>query len=369
MNFQDMLKQQLQQQQNNNNNEKVEYPSNSLKHKELYFDKNTKSLIVRILPPAETNEFFAVGARELYLTTRNKNGKDLRLQAVLPEELNPNESNLARNLIQWKQEKRVPNNFNREATPGKVFYVNVIQIIVDQAGNMTHEVDQQGQPVVRLMKLKQSAYAAILAKLADPFIKPEGSDDYSFISALNAFPVRITKPEKGAQNMSYTIDVYQRPLGALPPNWKDSLEDLAYQATPSEVYNSDYVNYFIDVVNGVEGQGNQGGQAQAPVTTMQQPPVQQQQQWAAPAQQAPQQQWGGAPAPAPTAPQQVDQAMDTMLSNVGDTPDPFLHNTAPEIPASAPTTPPAQQNVQTPPAQTELPDVNDLLAKMKANLN
>ena len=381
MNFQDMLKQQIQ--QTSNNNEKVDYPSNHLKAKELRFDKDTSTLLVRILPPANSSDFFAVPAREIWLNARNRNGKDLNFSAVLPDVMDPQTSTLAANLINWQAQERVPNNFNRKAFPSRVYYVNVIQLLVDQAGNIQHEVGQDGQPVVRLMKLKQSAYTEILNKLADPFMKPAASDDYSFISAVDAYPIKITKPAKGSQQMSYSVDVYQRSLGALPQNWTSLLEDLKYQATPSEEYNKEYTEYFISVVNGVEGQS-----AGAPVTPAQ-APAQQQFTQAPPTQfqatqQQPAAQYGApvqqfaqpAPAqqPAPTQqpgfdPQAVAAGMDTMLSSA---PDPFLDNAVPtqqpvEVPfdtgAAAEPTQPAPQTTS-----AGLPDVNDLLANMKGAL-
>ena len=375
MNFQDMLKQQIQ--QTSNNNEKVDYPSNHLKAKELRFDKDTSTLLVRILPSANSSDFFAVPAREIWLNARNRNGKDLNFSAVLPDVLDPQTSTLAANLINWQAQERVPNNFNRKAFPSRVYYVNVIQLLVDQSGNIQHEVGQDGQPVVRLMKLKQSAYTEILNKLADPFMKPAASDDYSFISAVDAYPIKITKPAKGAQQMSYSVDVYQRSLGALPQNWTSLLEDLKYQATPSEEYNKDYTEYFISVVNGVEGQS-----AGAPVTPTQ-APAQQQFTQAPPTQvQATQQQPAaqyGAPVqqfaqPAPTQqpafdPQAVAEGMDTMMSNA---PDPFLNNT---VSTQQPVAVPFDTGVAAEPAppapqatSTGLPDVNDLLANMKGAL-
>lgn len=283
MNFQEKLKAELAAAQHNNNNTEVDYPSNHLKHKELRFEKDQNQLMIRILPPANDEDFFTVMARELWMNTKNRSGKDLNLSAVFPDTMNPDESNLVANLIQWQAREMVPNNFNKKAYPSRKSYVNVVQIFIDpQTNQFVHEVDQNGQLVVRLFKLPFSAYTAILGKLSDPMMKPQGSDDYGIISALDAFPIKIVKPVKGAATMSYTVDVYQRSLGALPPNWKDSLEDLKYQATPTEQYNSEYVQYFCDVVNGVEPvrgggngatTGNTGGgnQFQQPVVPQQQP--------------------------------------------------------------------------------------------------
>ena len=367
----------------------MDYPSNHLKHKELRFEKDQNQLMIRILPPANDEDFFTVMARELWMNTKNRSGKDLNLNAVFSDSMNPDESNLVANLIQWQAREMVPNNFNKKAYPSRKAYVNAVQIFIDpQTNQFVHEVDQNGQLVVRMFKLPFSAYTAILGKLSDPMMKPQGSDDYGIISALDAFPIKLTKPQKGAATMSYTVDVYQRSLGALPPNWKDSLEDLKYQATPTEQYNADYVQYFIDVVNGVEPvrgggngatTGNTGGSFQQPVVPQQQP-QQQFNQFAQQQQQpivAPQQQF--APPvqsvvpmqqpPVATQPQfnQFQQQSQVVpVINDADLPfadmpdmgalaaDPFPVNTTTIPPVAAPT--------------GGLPDVNDILAKMRNNI-
>ena len=395
MNFQEKLKAELAAAQHNNNNTEVDYPSNHLKHKELRFEKDQNQLMIRILPPANDEDFFAVMASELWMNTKNRSGKDLNLNAVFSATMNPDESNLVANLIQWQAREMVPNNFNKKAYPSRKAYVNAVQIFIDpQTNQFVHEVDQNGQLVVRLFKLPFSAYTAILGKLSDPMMKPQGSDDYGIISALDAFPIKLTKPQKGAATMSYTVDVYQRSLGALPPNWKDSLEDLKYQATPTEQYNSEYVQYFIDVVNGVEPvrgggngatTGNTGGgnQFQQPVVPQQQPQqqfnqfAQQQQQQQQPIV-APQQQF--APPVHSVAPMQQPpvatqpqfnqfQQQSQVVPVINDADLPFAD--MPDMGALA--ADPFPVNTTTiPPVATPtgvLPDVNEILSRMKNNIN
>ena len=389
MNFQEKLKAELAAAQHNNNNTEVDYPSNHLKHKELRFEKDQNQLMIRILPPANDEDFFAVMARELWMNTKNRSGKDLNLNAVFSDTMNPDESNLVANLIQWQAREMVPNNFNKKAYPSRKGYVNAVQIFIDpQTNQFVHEVDQNGQLVVRLFKLPFSAYTAILGKLSDPMMKPQGSDDYGIISALDAFPIKLTKPQKGAATMSYTVDVYQRSLGALPPNWKDSLEDLKYQATPTEQYNADYVQYFIDVVNGVEPvrgggngatTGNTGGSFQQPVVPQQQP-QQQFNQFAQQQQQpivAPQQQF--APPvqsvvpmqqpPVATQPQ-FNQFQQQAAPVITDADLPFADMPDMGALATDPFPPVLHTGMGEPsaPVTGGLPDVNDILAKMRNNI-
>lgn len=360
MNFQEKLKAELAAAQHNNNNTEVDYPSNHLKHKELRFEKDQNQLMIRILPPANDEDFFTVMARELWMNTKNRSGKDLSLNAVFSDTMNPDESNLVANLIQWQAREMVPNNFNKKAYPSRKSYVNVVQVFVDpQTNQFVHEVDQNGQPVVRLMKLPFSAYTAILGKLSDPMMKPQGSDDYGIISSLDAYPIKIVKPQKGAATMSYTVDVYQRSLGALPPNWRDLLEDLKYQATPTEEYNSDYVRYFCDVVNGVEPV--RGGNSTSPSVVptqgnFQQPVV--------PQQQGQFNQFAQQSAPVQT-PHPVINDSDLPFAGMPDV------APVPDFGALASDPFPSNQPIVGAPAPMSggLPDVNSILEKMKNNIN
>lgn len=292
MNFQETLKAQLAN-QNYGDREPVDYPSNHLKNKELYFPKQAgnqaPTLLVRILPPAPGvgDGNFNVPAREIFLQTQNSNGKDLKLNAVLSPFPNQ-EDPLDMAITQWQAENRVPNSYNRQAKPSNRYYVNAVNIVVNpQTGQYEEERDPQtGQLVVRLLKLTHSACNGILEKLTDPMFAPQALQgqpmevaQYSFISSMYAFPIRLTKPLKNSGQMSYGVDIMtQFPLGALPQGWENLLEDLQYQATPSVQYNFEYVDYFIKVVNGEEPvQGQNQTQAQptqgygAPAPTYTQP--------------------------------------------------------------------------------------------------
>lgn len=260
--FQEMLKQEQARTSNNNfGDRKVEYPNNALKHDMLYFSKDNSTYTVRILPGTTEAEPFAVQFKEQYFQTTNKNGKTISLPAIIGVGDTPENSKLLANYNTWVQQERVPNRYNSKAPLSTRYFVNVVQVFMDGNGNLVHETDQNGELVVRVLKLPQSAYTTLINKLTDPMLMPNGAGEQSFISPQNAYPVRITKPEQGSQQMSYGIDVYSnKELGALPDNWADYLEDLEYQATPTEQYNSEFVEYFISVVNGMEGQGQSEGQ-------------------------------------------------------------------------------------------------------------
>lgn len=252
----------LNEQSNNFNNDEVDSPYKHLKHPELQFNKDNAGFMVRVLPPVNPENFFAVSAKDIWLNVTNSKGTEIKVNAVLPYAPKTGESMLTENLATWAQQKRVPNLYNKEAKPTKKFYINVIQVAPDQQGNMVMERDQQGNPIVRIMKIPVSAYQALITKISDPMYRPEGAGEYGIIGVQNAYPIRITKPAPGG--MAYTVDVFEKNLGALPQGWEGLAEDLEYQATPTEVYNPGLIQHVMDVVNGVEGQGNNnpGGQQQ-----------------------------------------------------------------------------------------------------------
>ena len=389
-NFQEQLKAEMERVQQNSGGgdfEKVEYPTQKLKHDQLYFSKNNTEFTVRILPGAN-GQFFSQEFREIFLNGRNSKGTDISRLFILDKEPKPNESRLESSLLRWQQEARVPNIYNKQAKPDRRFFVNAVQVQMVN-GQAVMETDANGDLVVRLLKLPVSAYNAIISKLGDEMLTPQGSDEYSFIGVANAYPIRIQKPAPG--QMSYTVDVYSNhELGPLPQGWENQLEDLAYQATPWEEFNKGFVDHFIDVTDGVEGQSDNNEPAQAPnqpqfnQPNQQQQPTQPQQGFGQPAQgngfgqpaqgngfgqpaqsngfgQPAQGNEWGQPAQAPTQPTQNTPTQPTQPTPTQPV-EPVPNNTGFGQPAQggAP-----QQQATTPPPVGEAASVEDVLAKMQ----
>ena len=377
-NFQDQLKAEMERVQQNSGGgdfEKVDYPTQKLKNDQLYFSKNNSEFTVRILPGAN-GQFFSQEFREIFLNGRNSKGTDISRLFILDKEPKPNESRLESSLLRWQQEARVPNIYNKQAKPDRRFFVNAVQVQMVN-GQAVMETDANGNLAVRLLKLPVSAYNAIISKLGDEMLTPQGADEYSFIGVTNAYPIRIQKPAPG--QMSYTVDVYQKDLGPLPNGWEAQIEDLAYQATPWEEFNKGFVDHFIDVTDGVEGQSDNNEPAQAPNQpqfNQPQQPTQPQQGFGQPAQ--PQQGFGqpaqgngfgqpaqgnewGQPAQAPTQPTQNTPTQPTQPAPTQPV-EPVPNNTGFGQPAQggAP-----QQQATTPPPVGEAASVEDVLAKMQ----
>ncbi|AII27283.1 single-stranded DNA-binding protein [Listeria phage LMTA-34] len=257
VNFKEFLKQENQENESNNN-EEVAFPKG--KHQRLFLSKKSNTVVVRILPPANLTDNYAQKYRKIMLNNvMTDTGKALNPSFTLPWE--PNEdSPLEQALADWYNRGVVPNYYGGKSRPSKATVVNAVALVTDANGNWVHEVDEYGQLVVRVLDLPYSAYTGINRKLADPMLNTTGSD-YSFISDVGANPIRITKPTSNTEK-AYQVEVYTGiTLPPLPENWRDQLEDLAYQVSPSEDYNSKFVNFVIERVNAVTSGGAQQQQA------------------------------------------------------------------------------------------------------------
>ena len=345
MGFLDTLNQEIA--KANSGEDKVEHPSASLKHPMIYVGNKNPEVFVRILPPENHGDNYAVVIREAMLYAMNGNSKVLQPTFVLGEQEDPN-SILEQYITLWLSQARMPSRLSSTTAPAQRALVNVRQIMQNPGtGNWEEEVDEFGAPVTRMLKLPISAYWAINKMLADPRYSPVGSDEYSFISELTAFPIGI---KKGKGN-GYEANVYANmPLPPLEEGWRNSLEDLNFQATPSVEYNLDFVNYFIGVVEGVEipggGQEQRGMPGNPMFPQYQQPQIPQTPQTPVPTQVP----GGGVPLPQQTSvPPQTPPVTPAVQTPV--TP-PVATEVTPQVNMGV--TPPAQvtQPVQTPPVQT-----------------
>lgn len=278
MNFQQQLQQQLGSVKTgdfDNSNR----PDKQLKHPKLYFDKNTTTLMLRILPPMAPDKQFAEGFRSIFLKTYTDAGKEVpaSMQMSLAPDIN---SPLENAINDWSARGLLPNPFSKNGAqqkPSARFLVNAVQVQLDpQTGSFQYETDPVTKElVVHVVELPQSAFAEIGAKLQDPaFAPPQGQEvppevaQYSFISESNAYALQIVKPAKNSGKMSYDVNVMQSvQLGALPQGWQALCEDLALQAQPTEQHSADFVTNFIGWFNARSG----GGAPQAQNAFGQQP--------------------------------------------------------------------------------------------------
>jgi hypothetical protein len=247
MSFADILNQEATKiEQGNNQNEGVKYPQ--AKQKRLFFGKGEKELIVQVLPTADLFGLFAKPTRKIFLQAKTSKGKDIKTNFTLDAEANPG-SILEQKITEWGQKGMIPNGFGGQTTPKRYHTVNVVKV-VNVNNSFVQERDEQGQLVVRLFDMPQSAYASYIRQLRDPMLNTSGTD-LSFMDINKPAAVKISKPAPGG--MEYQVQVYTNVI--LPPlgqGWENQLEDLEAhtQATERLENGQDWVNAFIDMKEG-----------------------------------------------------------------------------------------------------------------------
>lgn len=397
MNFQDRLTQELNRATTFSNDEEVEYPSSKLKHEQLFFSDDRNELMVRILPDIDEDHFFAEGFQEFWINTRNKNGKEVSMNVTLPLNLDP-DSEIVQKITQWQAEGRVPNRYGNG--PSKRFVMNVVQVARGADNQLVHETDEHGNLVVRMLTIPQSAYASIIKHLQDINLAPANGDPFSFIGEQEAYPVHISRGKGSNGFTQYSTQVYPNmPLGPLPSNWRELAEDLKYQTTPSEEYNKNWLDYVIAVVDGKEeefnanrnsgnGAGAQGATTNTFANNGANPnPFAGNPEFGAPVNNGGNSFGGAQPnfgfeAPTPNAePTLPDNAMNNapIPPTTPATPNPQFGGTQPSFGGSPQGTgassTPAQEAPATPvapptsPVNTDLPNVDDMIAEITKNVN
>lgn len=250
MSFTDIINQAVKTlEEGNSGNDRVEYPKT--KNKPLYFDKNTRELLIQVLPSKDLVSMFAVGIRRIFLSAVSSQGKQINSNFTLDFEPNPG-SLLEQKIAEWQQKQMIPNGFGGQQSPRRLFLVNAVRVIQNPSNpkQWVQERDQQGNLVVRKFEMPQSAFQNLLKKLADPLYNVSGTE-LSFMDINRPSPIKVSKPAKG--QMEYPVEVYSTII--LPPlgqGWEDQLEDLHAHAVPTErLVNGDkWVQAFIDMKEG-----------------------------------------------------------------------------------------------------------------------
>lgn len=261
MNFTDIINRTAQQLNNSNDRDKVVYPKT--KHKKLFFGKDQREILMQVLPHASLHAPFAEPIRKIFLSTKKSNGDQLDVNFVLDADENPG-SLLEQKIKEWSDKGMIPNRYGGQQTPRRVYLVNAVKIVKNPANpqQWIQERDEQGNLVVRIFEMPQSAYANLIRKLQDEMYNVSGTE-FSFMDVNKACPIKISKPAQG--QLEYGVEVY--PTIILPPlgqGWENQLEDLKAHAVPTErLENGDkWVQAFIDMKEGRKPNQNQNqGQA------------------------------------------------------------------------------------------------------------
>lgn len=264
------------------NEEQVIYPTTKLRHEMLRITKDKVRTYVRILPPTQNAENFIYPYRNFFMQTTNENGKDLRMNVILPAEIDPQDP-VEQQINQWIQIGKVPNQYGSKPSMKYFMNVNILQLTND--GQLIPETDENGNLVVRVLDAPFTLFSNILELLQSPFNQPEGATDgMGAISELDAYPFELYRQKESSGVKYYANLINNKPLGRLPQGWENFAEDLAYQATPTSEYNGDFLEYMIKTVNNKIGlntaqprqANNNFNQPQQPTKNFNQPVSQQQ---------------------------------------------------------------------------------------------
>lgn len=271
------------------NFEQTDYPSSHLKQNIIYVNKKNPQVTVRILPRVSADAPTWAGFRQLWVSENGNNHSYIASE----DTKDPNDP-LIQALNRWSKAKfqyvndkgqtksesglwKVDTKYGKY--PSVRYYVNVIPLTqtVNAQGLPVYaeEKDKNGNPSIHIMTLTGTMLRALATKLEDKMQNPNTYHqeqikqmitskqltlthdqlyeqmDNSFISALFAYPVTISRMNDG-NKVSYDLSVKsteQLMLNPLPQNWTDFAEDLAYQASPSYKWNQHWEQSLIDRVD------------------------------------------------------------------------------------------------------------------------
>lgn len=247
-------------------------PYKKLKNGTLYTSRKTPELLVRILPPAQQDKMFYQKYKEL---SAQVNGKwsFITLGSKPTEMLNNEISNWSQMGMSIRELRNMPQTKKFKINLRTSFYLNAVpleQTTVNGQLSIQMEMDNEGKPKVYLLRLSNTQMKQLSQSLADklknPNIMPayrqmaqahnititQEQADWSFISSVLAYPVKITV----GQSLSSPSRVDVETVSVLPPlpaGWENSLEDLQYQATPTSEYAPNYVAKIITTIDSAIG--------------------------------------------------------------------------------------------------------------------
>lgn len=271
------------------NFEQTDYPSSHLKQNIIYVSKKNPQVTVRILPRVSKDAPTWAGFRQLWVSENGNNHSYIASE----DTKDPNDP-LIQALNRWSKAKfQYVNNKGQTKSesglwkvdtkygsyPSVRYYVNVIPLTqtVNAKGVpvYTEEKDKNGNPSIHIMTLTGTMLRTLATKLEDKMQNPNTYHqeqikqmiankqlslthdelyeqmDNSFISALFAYPVTISRMNDG-NKVSYDLSVTsneQLMLNPLPQNWTDFAEDLTYQASPSYKWNQHWEQTLIDRID------------------------------------------------------------------------------------------------------------------------
>lgn len=247
-------------------------PYKKLKNGTLYTSRKTPELLVRILPPAQQDKMFYQKYKEFGAQIDGR-WSFITLGSKPTEMLNNEINNWSQMGMSIRELRNMPQTKKFKISLRTNFYLNAVplkQTTVNGQLSFQMEMDNEGKPKVYLLRLSNTQMKQLSQSLADklknPNIMPvyrqmaqahnititQEQADWSFISSVLAYPVKITVGQ-GLSNPSRVDVETVSVLPPLPAGWENSLEDLQYQATPTSEYMPNYVAKIITTINSAIG--------------------------------------------------------------------------------------------------------------------
>lgn len=263
---------------NDNNFEKPDYPASHLKHYPMLVNKQNPQVHVRILPSVGDSAPTWAPYRELWVT--DNNGK--RHLYMLDSNTNSTEDPLMQAVNRWHNAKFTDDKgeelnglYKLEprygAYPSLRYYINVVPLdkVKDKNGvpKYKEHYTQDGKLDVYMLSINLSLLNILGTQLQDDMLNPntihldaikalntkgysftQEDIENSFISSAFAYPITINYINNN-NKVERTLSVDSNDahmLNPLPKDWRDQVEDLVYQTTPSYKYNPHWVSNLIN---------------------------------------------------------------------------------------------------------------------------
>lgn len=227
------------------------------KNKVLRLSLPGDSIMVRIMPANLNDEkpVYYKSFRKISVNWQDEKGK-IQTRFIQMAPYDDSKDPMTDALAQWRSAGKYPNKYNRGYSNRTLF--NVVNV-VQANGRANIETDASGAPAVHLLEIPNSVLMTIFDKLKDSSKNPNlryknwllknkvkltpDQEADSFISAMLAYPVKISLVKHGQEVPHYDVEIETESV--LPPlhkGWESSLEDLNKAAEPTYQSHLSYVN-------------------------------------------------------------------------------------------------------------------------------
>ena len=247
---------------NSNNSDNYD-PTQELRNKTiLRAGAKNQKVMVRILPPANSENLFYTEFRQWFTSASKKSGGEFKTAFTLSSKRDENDPIQA--YIDRADKVGLIGTTFSNSYPSKRYYVNVVPLQYTD-GKIIQATIPDGLPNVYVMELSKSQMDSLMSSLEDPMSNPnvnqaalnayaftpsQDQKDWSFISSGLAYPIQISYVKESNNHVHYDVKIAQNyPLPPLPTGWENQLEDLNKLIQPSYITNPSIVQYVLNQKN------------------------------------------------------------------------------------------------------------------------